>query len=303
VFTVKSFALVAEFPATVTVIFPVVAPTGTVVVIIVAVLAVTLAVIPLNITILFAAVVLKFVPVMMTDAPIMPKVGLKEIIVGNAAAVTVKLVALVAVLPAMVTVIVPVVAPAGTVVVILVTVLAVTIAVVPLNFTVLLAGVVLKFVPMIFTDVPTGPEVGVKDAMVGNTAAPIVKSLSLATVRQFAVIEIFPVVVPAGTVTVRLVAVLAVMVAVLLLKNRTTFSAGTGLKLVPVIITVAPIGPTVGVKPVIVAAPTKTGLFLRIDIEALPEFVTAKSALPSPSKSPIEEEPGFIPVIKSTLAA
>ena len=82
-------------------------------------------------------------------------------------AVTVKSVALVAVLPAMVTLIGPVVAPAGTVVVMDVVVLAVTTAVVPLNVTVLFAGVVLKLVPLMITDTPTGPEVGSKPEMVG----------------------------------------------------------------------------------------------------------------------------------------
>lgn len=88
--------------------------------------------------------------------------------------VTVKLVALVAVFPPTVTVIFPVVAPAGTVVVILVVVLAETTAVVPLNFTVLLAGVALKFVPVMVTLVPTGPLEGVKLVMVGVSAAPTV---------------------------------------------------------------------------------------------------------------------------------
>lgn len=91
-----------------------------------------------------------------------------------AAVVTVKLVALVAVFPPTVTVIFPVVAPAGTVVVILVVVLAETTAVVPLNFTVLLAGVALKFVPVMVTLVPTGPLEGVKLVMVGVSAAPTV---------------------------------------------------------------------------------------------------------------------------------
>ena len=66
-----------------------------------------------------------------------------------------------------VTVIVPVVAPTGTDVVMLVAVLAVTTAVVPLNFTMLLAGVKSKFVPVIVTEVPIGPLVGVKLVIVG----------------------------------------------------------------------------------------------------------------------------------------
>ena len=43
---------------------------------------------------LLARVVLKFVPVMVTDEPIEPEVGEKEVMVGKDAAPTVKLVAL-----------------------------------------------------------------------------------------------------------------------------------------------------------------------------------------------------------------
>jgi hypothetical protein len=82
---------------------------------------------------------------------------------------------------------VPVVAPNGTVAVIVVAVLAVTVAIVPLNFTVLLAGVGSKFVPVIVTTVLTEPEVGVKLVMVGvksdkgldQTPAPFVPAKTL----------------------------------------------------------------------------------------------------------------------------
>ena len=63
---------------------------------------------------------------------------------------------------------VPVVAPDGTEVVMLVVVLAVTVAEVPLNFTILLTGVASKLVPDIVTVVPTPPDAGVNDAMVGG---------------------------------------------------------------------------------------------------------------------------------------
>jgi hypothetical protein len=65
-------------------------------------------------------------------------------------------------------VIVPVVAPVGTEVVMLVVVLAETEAVVLLNFTVLLAGVPLKFVPVRVTDVPTAPLTGLKFVIPGR---------------------------------------------------------------------------------------------------------------------------------------
>ena len=65
------------------------------------------------------------------------------------------------------------IAPVGTVTVRLVEVLAVTVAVLLLkNFTTLFAGVVLKLVPVIVTDVPMGPDAGENAVMVGEGVAP-----------------------------------------------------------------------------------------------------------------------------------
>jgi len=69
------------------------------------------AVVPLNVT---AVAPVKFVPLIVTLVPVGPLAGVKLVIVG-ALAVTVKLVALVAVPPGAVTLSGPVVAPAGTV--------------------------------------------------------------------------------------------------------------------------------------------------------------------------------------------
>ena len=82
--TVKFVELVPVMPFTVTVIFPVVAPVGTVVVMLVFVLAVATAVVPLNFTALFAKAGSKLVPVIVTTAPIPPLVGSKDVIVGVA---------------------------------------------------------------------------------------------------------------------------------------------------------------------------------------------------------------------------
>ena len=158
--TEKLIELVAVCPLAVTVIVPVVAPVGTDVVMLVAVLAVTDAAVPLNLTPLFAGVVSKFVPVIVIDVPTPPVVGVKLVIVG--AAVTVKLVRLATVWPTMITVIVPEVAPVGTDVLIVVDVLPVMAAIVPLNFTVVFKGGELKFVPFIVTVDPTAPLVGLK---------------------------------------------------------------------------------------------------------------------------------------------
>ena len=86
------------------------------------------------------------------------------------AVVTVKVPVDVAVPPAVVTVTVPVVAPVGTVAVIVVAVELVTVAWVPLNVTVLFAGVVSKLVPVIVTTVPTAPELGLMLETVGAAA-------------------------------------------------------------------------------------------------------------------------------------
>ena len=101
-------------------------------------------------------------------------------LVGSLARVTVltvKVVELVPVKPPTVTLIVPVVAPAGTMAVMLVAVgvPVMLVTVVPLNFTVLLPAVVLKFVPVIVTDVPTGPLFGLKLVIVGIEAVVTVK--------------------------------------------------------------------------------------------------------------------------------
>jgi hypothetical protein len=167
---VKLVEDVAVLPPTVTVIGPVVAPTGTVVMIWVEVQLVTAAAVPLNLTALLAGVVLKFVPVMVIVSLTWPLVGVKLVIVGTVLTAIVKLVEDVAVLPPTVTVIGPVVVPAGTVVMIWVEVQLVTTAAVPLKLTALLAGVVLKFVPVMLMVSLTWPLVGVKLVIVGRFA-------------------------------------------------------------------------------------------------------------------------------------
>lgn len=81
--TVKLELLVIELHPNATLMVPVVAPAGTEVVILVAVLAITVAVVPLNVTMLLAGVVLKFVPVMLTVVPGVPNVGENEVMVGG----------------------------------------------------------------------------------------------------------------------------------------------------------------------------------------------------------------------------
>ena len=105
---------------------------------------------------------------------------------------------------------------------------------------------------------------------------------------------------PVGTVTVSWVSVAVVTVAWVAPKN-TMLLAGVASKLVPVMVTEVPTGPLVGEKEVMVGGGTI--VFLNTDTVLPVPFATAKSALPSPSKSPIATDLEFDPVVKSTLVA
>lgn len=201
--TVKSEALVTVIPFKVKEILPVVAPDGTVVIILVEVEPVTIAGVPLNITALFAGVVLKFVPVIVIVAVTAPLMGVKAVIVGVGN--TVKFVVPVIVTPLTIIEIGPVIAPAGMVAVMPVEVDEVTSAITPLNETVLFEGVVLKLVPEMVTVAPTAPLEGPKLVIVGE--GKTVKFVALVMVTPLIVNVILPVVAPAGTVAVMLVAV------------------------------------------------------------------------------------------------
>src|SRR5207249_4139545 len=142
--TVKLLALVAVPPGVVTLIWPLVAPLGTVAAIEVAEVTVKVtALVPLNRT---SEAPVKFVPVIVTLVVTGPLAGVKLVIVGGLA-VTVKLLALVAVPPGVVTLIWPLVAPLGTVAAIEVAEVTVKVtALVPLNRT---SEAPVKFVPVI----------------------------------------------------------------------------------------------------------------------------------------------------------
>src|SRR5262249_11536719 len=104
-----------------------------------------------------------------------PLVGDRLVRLG--ATVTVKLTPLLA-RPPTVTTTFPVVAPAGTGTTMLVLDQLVGVAVVPLNFTVLVPCVAPKFVPVIVTEVATGPFVGDRLVMLGGVAAGTVTGTS-----------------------------------------------------------------------------------------------------------------------------
>lgn len=148
---VKLVELVAVPSSVVTVMGPLVAPAGTVVVIVPELLTVNVAGCPLNET---AVAPMKFVPVIVTPVPPTPLGGANEVMPG----VTVKRVVVKkGPLPGVVMVIGPVVAPAGTVVVIVPGGPSVNVAATPLNETALAP---VNVVPLIVTAVPAGPKVG-----------------------------------------------------------------------------------------------------------------------------------------------
>jgi hypothetical protein len=158
------------WPPTLTTTLPVVAPFGTVTVMLVALQLVAVAATPLNFTVLVPCVAPKFVPVIVTEAPTDPEVGLRVVIVG-VATVSVKFTPLLT-WPPTVTTTLPVVAPLGTVTVMLVALQLVAVAATPLNFTVLVPCVAPNFVPVIVTTVPTTPVFGLKLLILGPDVPP-----------------------------------------------------------------------------------------------------------------------------------
>ena len=192
-------------------ICPELAPTGTLVAILVVVEEDTVAGLPLNDTV---GVVKKFVPEIFTRAPTAPLNGSNPTNVGVLS--TVKFVLLDMVIPLTVTAIGPVNAFAGTVTSMLVVVDEFIVADIPLNAT---EGVVLKFVPEMVTMAPTEPLEGLRPVMVGVDKTT--KLFELKTVTPLTFTEIFPNVAPAGTEVVMLFVLEAVTTAVVLL-NFTT---------------------------------------------------------------------------------
>jgi hypothetical protein len=172
--TVKLTPLLAT-PPTVTTTLPVVAPLGTGATMLVALQLVGAAATPLNFTVLVPCVPPKLLPVIVTDAPTSPEVGFRPLMLGDAALLTVKLTPLLAT-PPTVTTTLPVVAPLGTGATMLVALQLVGAAATPLNFTVLAPCVPPKLLPVIVTDVPTTPDVGLRLLMLG------VETLELFTV-------------------------------------------------------------------------------------------------------------------------
>jgi hypothetical protein len=173
---------------------------------------------------------------------------------------TVKLPALLAMPLEVMTPIGPVVAPAGTVAVIAVAEPTVKLALVPLNRTVVAP---VKLVPLMVTLVPTGPLLGVKLVIIGGLET--VKLLALLAVPTEVVTLIGPVIAPAGTVAVIAVAEFTVKLALVPLN----ITAVAPVKFVPLIVTLVPTAPLLGVKLVTVGG-LETVTVTGLDVHSMP---------------------------------
>src|SRR5256712_571683 len=131
----------------------------------------------------------------------------------------------------------------------------VAVAAVPLNVTVLVPCVAPKFAPAIVTDVPTNPDVGFKLVMLG--AGTVTVKLTPLLAAPPTVTTTFPVVAPAGTAAVMLVALQLVGAAAVPL-NLTVLDPCVAPKFAPAIVTDAPTNPEAGFKLVMLGAGTVT---------------------------------------------
>src|SRR5271166_1766314 len=194
--TVKLLADVAVPAGVVTVIFPLVVPLAITAVICVALFTTKLeAAFPLRAT---AVAPVKLLPAITTEMPTCPLLGLKLEMVG-AAAVTLKLVADVAVPAGVVTVIFPLVVPLAITAVICVALFTTKLeAACPLRAT---AVAPVKLLPAITTEAPMGPLPGLKLEIVGTGAVTLNIIVDVA-VPAGVVTATAPVVVPLATVAV-----------------------------------------------------------------------------------------------------
>jgi len=164
--------------ALVTTTFPVAAPPGTGTTMLVALQLVGVPTVPLKVTVLAPWVVPKFAPAIVTGVPTAPDVGFRLVMLGGGG-VTTKFIPLLAT-PPTVTTTFPGVAPAGTGATMVVAPQLAGVAVTPLNFTVLVPGVVPKFAPLIVTDVPTTPDAGFRLVILGDEPPPALPALKAA---------------------------------------------------------------------------------------------------------------------------
>jgi len=204
----------------------------------VALQVVGVAAVPLKVTVLVPCEAPKFVPVTVTDVPTGPEFGLRLVMLGGVAMVnTTPLLET----PPTFTMTFPVVAPAGTGAVMLVSVQFEALVWMPLNVTKLwiVPTVGPKFVPVMVTFVPIGPELGLMLVIAGGGVTVKTRPL-LATPAT--VTTTFPVVAPEGTATSMDDAVQLEVVARVPLNVTVLLPCGDP-KFDPLIVRTAPTGP------------------------------------------------------------
>src|SRR5437773_5937660 len=170
----------------------------------------------------------------------------------------------------------PVVAPEGTGTTMLVALQDVGLAATPLKVTVLGPCVAPKFDPVIVTDVPTVPELGVRVLMTGVGNITVKLTPLLATPLAFTIT--FPEVAPVGTVAEILPAVQLVTEAVVPL-NLTLPLPCVDPKLAPVIVTDVPTPPDVGERLLMLGGGTTVKL---TPLLACPPTVTTRFPVVAP---------------------
>jgi hypothetical protein len=141
----------------------------------------------------------------------------------------------------------PVVATVGTGTTMLVALQLVGVAAVPLNVTVLVPCVAPKFVPVMVTEVPTGPDAGLKLLMNGLGEGTVKITWLLPTPCTVTHKRSFPIAAPAGTGTVILVS-LQLVGAPFTPANETKLVPCVAPKNVPVMVTKVPAGPELGLR-------------------------------------------------------
>jgi len=223
--------------------FPVVAVAGTGTTMFVALQLVGVPDAPLKVTELLPCEAPKLVPVIVTAVPNEPEVGFTLVIVGTAG-VTLKG-QLLLIRPLTVIDTLPADAPVGTGTTMLVALQLVGVAAIPLNVTVLVPCVAPKFVPVMVTEVPTGPDEGLRLLMNGLGEGTVKITVLLPTPWTATHNRSFPIAAPAGTGTVILVSLQLVGVP-FTPANETMLVPCVAPKNVPVIVTEVPAGPEVG---------------------------------------------------------
>lgn len=235
--TVKLTPLLCNDPA-VTTTLPLLAPLGTVTPMLMFDQLETVADWPLKVTV--PVVEVKLFPVIVIEAPGSPL----EVLSDEMRGATVNVTPLLAMPPAAVNTTLPVVAPVGTVALTSVLLQLVTVADVPLNVTPPLPWEGPRFDPLILTDEPTAPELGLR-LMLG--AGVTVNVTPLLATPPAAVTTTFPVVAPEGTTAVMLLPLQLEIVAVVPL-NFTPPLPCDDPKLEPAMTIDDPTAPVLGVR-------------------------------------------------------